>query len=91
MANRGRPWKHVYGPSLEDTIEIGDVFRSMNRKPFGIYEISGKIYHDDLSVSYKVIVHGDVKRKVKTLHETSLVDRGGSPFVRIFKIPRKVV
>ena len=69
------PTKEQLTPPLTRTIERGDRF-FMRDNPGRICTVIGKVYHEDLSVSYLMLyesIHGDPRsERHLTVHEGSL-------------------
>lgn len=81
-----RPRIHVYGPSLKDTIEVGDRF--VDSDATRLLTVTGKVYHDDLSLSYTFDVLGG-RKHTATIHEKVL--RRVGDYKRVFKTGRTLM
>ena len=84
----GRPPTQSYGPSLLDTVERGDIFYNY-RHPGKRFEVEGKIYNDDLSVTYLL---NSGRRRLHKVDEDILLKRGsGSSRMRSHKTIRNLM
>lgn len=81
----GRRRKYSYGPSLLETIEVGDVFR--DRHTGRILTVKGKIYNEDMTISYRMLSTGARPRSI--VSEVTL--RQGRGFERIYTVPRTII
>lgn len=87
MARPAKDDLNVFGPSLLHTIERGDVFRIGRDRRARILVVTGKIYHEDLSVSYTFDVLGGYKRTA-TISEKTF--GATSQYRRIYRTKRKL-
>lgn len=82
----GRPKLHVFGPSLLDTVERGDIFLKNNR----ILRVIRKEYQADLTLVYVCENIGGYWREVR-LSETTLQYPGAAGYIRAHKTPRTIL
>lgn len=81
----GRRRKYTYGPSLLETIEVGDVFR--DRYSGRVLTVTGKIYCEDLSISYRMFSTGERPKSIISEHTL----RQGHGYERIYTVRRKII
>lgn len=84
MMPPGRPPIQSYGPSLLDTVERGDIFFSYRDQRKRL-EVVGKVYNDDLSVTY---VLESAARRLHFIDEAVLLKRGSGGYQRSHKTVR---
>ena len=78
-----------FGPSPIFTVEVGDRFTRTIKGRATVYIVVGKVYNDDLTISYRMIsTRGNYWRK-SLLHERTIT--GTSLFKRTFKTEREVL
>lgn len=86
----GRPRTRDFGPSIQDTIEVGDLFFSNQTKK--VIRITRKIYNEDLTIFYEheVVESPEDKRPyVRAIHENSFKNR--STYRVVYRVPRRVL
>lgn len=84
---RKKEERYRFGPSLEDTLEVGDILHK--HRDDRLLRITGKRYRDDMSISYRMepLNHG----RLTEIAESTLLRPGGGGFERIYKVPRTIV
>lgn len=85
--SRTKDERYLFGPSLEDTLEVGDILH--NHRDDRLLRIIDKRYRDDMSISYLMepLNHG----RMTEIVESTLLRPGGGGFERIYKIPRTII
>lgn len=79
-----------YGPSMLETIEIGDRFqRVFGQRGPTAFVVEGKIYNDDMTITYQMRSTRGRYWKRSDLHESTL--RKSGHYHRTFKAPRTVL
>lgn len=79
-----------YGPSMLDTIEIGDRFvRNFGDAGETAYIVEGKTYLDDMTIMYEMRSTRGTRWRKSLLHESTLKRSG--MYHRTFVTPRTII